>query len=121
MVSLFDQLGGADAVDAVVDTFYRHVLTDERISHFFDDTDMEGQIAKQKGFLTMAFGGPVQYSGMDMRAAHAPLRERGLNDAHFDAVVELLGASLKEHKVDAELIRRVATIAECARADVLGR
>lgn len=121
MISLYDQLGGADAVDAVVDTFYRHVLTDDRICHFFDDTDMDRQIAKQKSFLTMAFGGPVSYSGKDMRAAHGPLVARGLNDEHFDAVVQLLGKALEEHHVDGDLIRRVETIAHSARADVLGR
>src|SRR5687768_6748058 len=99
MASLFEQLGGASAVDDVVETFYRHVLTDERISQFFDDTDMEQQIAKQKAFLTMAFGGPTRYSGHDMRKAHAHLVARGLDDSHFDAVVELLGAALKEHDV----------------------
>ena len=39
----------------------------------------------------MAFGGPNAYTGLDMRKAHAALVAKGLNDAHFDAVVELLG------------------------------
>lgn len=39
--SLYDQIGGAPAVEAAVDLFYRKVLTDESISHFFDDTDMD--------------------------------------------------------------------------------
>ena len=38
------------ALDAAVDVFYRKVLTDDRISHFFDDVDMDRQIAKQKSF-----------------------------------------------------------------------
>lgn len=121
MSTLFEDLGGAAAVDAVVETFYRHVLTDERIAHFFDDTDMERQIAKQKAFLTMAFGGPAHYSGADMRRAHGHLVARGLNDTHFDAVVELLGAALKEHGVADGLVIKVATIAESVRSDVLCR
>ncbi len=77
--SLFDRLGGAAAVDAAVDLFYRKVLADPTVNSFFDTTDMEGQRAKQKAFLTMAFGGPNNYSGKDLRAAHAPLVAKGLS------------------------------------------
>ena len=82
---------------------------------------LAGSIAKQKAFLTYVFGGPANYSGQDMRRGHAHLIERCLNDSHFDAVVELLGASLKELGVPDELIGKVASIAEGARADVLNR
>lgn len=54
MSSLYEQIGGQPAVKAAVDLFYRKVLTDDRISEFFDGVDMDRQIAKQKGFLTMA-------------------------------------------------------------------
>jgi hemoglobin len=121
MASLYQKLGGQNAVDAVVETFYRKVLTDDRISDFFDDVDMDHQIAKQKAFLTMVFGGPVAYSGKDMREGHRHLVARGLNDSHVDAVVELLAASLAEHGVSPEDIEQVAVIANSVRADVLNR
>lgn len=120
MLKLYDKLGGEPAVDSVVETFYRYVLTDERVSSFFDDTDMDRQIAKQKAFLTMAFGGPVTYSGADMRRAHAPLNAKGLNANHFEAVVEILIKSLKDHGVTDELIGDVIAIAGSTRNDVLG-
>lgn len=121
MSSLYEQLGGEAAVNAAVDIFYRKVLKDDRIKQFFDGVDMDGQAAKQKAFLTMAFGGPNNYTGEDMRRGHAHLVARGLNDSHFDAVVEDLGATLKELNVPAELIAKVAAIAETTRNDVLGR
>lgn len=121
MSALYEQIGGAAAVDAAVDRFYRHVLLDDRIAHFFDGVDMERQAAKQKAFLTMAFGGPHNYSGADMRAGHAHLVAQGLNDTHFDAVVENLAKTLRELGVGEELIAQVAAIAESTRNDVLGR
>ncbi|WP_408097924.1 group 1 truncated hemoglobin [Peredibacter sp. HCB2-198] len=121
MSSLFDSIGGEAAVDAAVDIFYRKVLADHRISRFFDDVDMEDQINKQKAFLTMAFGGPAKYSGLDMKEGHKHLVARGLNDSHVDAVIELLGGTLKELNVPAELISQVAGIAESVRGQVLGR
>ncbi|MDH5325868.1 MAG: group 1 truncated hemoglobin [Gammaproteobacteria bacterium] len=119
--TLFEKLGGEAAVNAAVDIFYRKVLADDRINSFFDDVDMDAQAAKQKAFLTMAFGGPHNYTGKDMREGHAHLVERGLNDTHFDAVVENLGSTLKELNVPDELIAQVAAIAETTRSDVLGR
>ncbi len=119
--SLYDRLGGEAAVDAAVDKFYRRVLADDRINRFFEGVDMERQAGKQKAFLTMVFGGPNNYTGEDMRKGHAHLVKKGLDDSHFDAVVEDLGATLAEMGVPNELIAEVAALAETTRADVLGR
>jgi len=119
--TLYERLGGEPAVNAAVDIFYRKVLADHWINRFFDKTDMEKQMAKQKAFLTMAFGGPHNYTGQDMRSGHARLRDMGLNETHFDAVMEQLGATLKELNVPDEEIAEAAAIAESTRKDVLGR
>ncbi|MBM3202585.1 group 1 truncated hemoglobin [Candidatus Woesearchaeota archaeon] len=119
--SLYERLGGAAAVDAAVTIFYRKVIADSRINSFFAGVDMEKQAAKQKAFLTMAFGGPHNYTGLDMRRGHARLVEMGLNDSHFDAVLENLGATLQELNVPAAMIAEVTSIAESTRNDVLGR
>ena len=121
MSTLYENLGGSAAVDAAVDRFYRKVLADDRINMFFEGVDMEKQAAKQKAFLTMVFGGPANYSGLDMKNGHAHLVARGLNDSHFDAVVENLGSTLKDLGVSDELISEVAALAETTREAVLGR
>ena len=121
IMSLYDEIGGEAAVDAAVDIFYRKVLQDDRIKQFFDGVDMDGQAAKQKAFLTMAFGGPNNYTGEDMRRGHAHLVAKGLDDSHFDAVMENIGATLKELNVPDNLIAQAAAIAESTRNDVLGR
>jgi hemoglobin len=120
-MSLYDEIGGEAAVNAAVDLFYRKVLKDDRIKHWFDSTDMARQAAKQKAFLTLAFGGPNHYTGEDMRKGHAHLVAKGLNDADFDAVMDNLGATLKELNVPDNLIAQAAAIAESTRNDVLGR
>ena len=119
--TLFDQLGGAAAVDAAVNIFYRKVLIDDRVSHFFDAVDMDRQRAKQKAFLTMAFSGPNSYAGKDLRAGHAHLVTMGLDDSHVNAVIELLGETLQELNVPDPLIGQVAAIAESVRNEVLSR
>ncbi len=120
-MSLYDELGGKEAIGAVVEAFYRKMLADERVSDFFDSVDMDKQMAKQTAFLTMVTGGPNEYTGKDMRAAHAPLVKRGLNDSHVDIVIEHLGAVLTEVGVPKEKIEQVAALANSVRDDVLSR
>jgi hemoglobin len=120
MTTLYEKIGGAAAVDAAVDVFYTKVLADDRIKHFFDGVDMKRQAGHQKAFLTYAFGGTPNYPGKNMREAHKHLVEKlGLNDSHFDAVIENLGATLTELGVAPELIQEAAGIAESTRNDVL--
>lgn len=120
-MSVYDEIGGAAAVEAAVDVFYRKVLSDERISHFFDTTDMDAQAAKQRAFITMALGGPNHYTGQDMRTAHAPMVKNGLGDVHFDAVLEHLGATLLELGVAGPTVSAIAGQLEGLRHDVLSR
>ncbi|KTD61832.1 group I truncated hemoglobin [Legionella spiritensis] len=119
--SLFDRLGGQNAVNTAVDIFYRKMLTDDRVRDFFDDVDMEQQILKQKGFLTMVLGGPNNYKGKDMREGHRHLVKRGLNDTHVDIVIEHLGETLRELGANEGDIQKVAAIANSVREDVLDR
>ncbi len=118
-MSLFDQIGGKPAVEAAVELFYKKVLADSRINEYFKNIPMDEQIKKQKIFLTYAFGGSPNYSGKNMRDAHSKLQ--GLNDGHFNAVMENLGNTLKELGVPANLISEAAAIAESTRKDVLGK
>lgn len=116
MTSVYEQIGGAGAVDAAVDIFYRKVLGDPVISHFFDSVDMDGQIGKQKSFLTMAFGGPNNYTGMDMREGH---KHMNLTEEHFNAVAGHLSATLEDLSVPQNLIDEVMAIAASTHDDVL--
>ena len=118
MSSLYERIGGEEAVESAVEIFYDKVLADERINAFFENLDMVAQARKQKAFLTMVFGGPHNYTDKDMRNGHSHL---GIKDEHFDAVVENLAATLKELGVEDSDIQEVAKIAESVRDDVLNR
>jgi hemoglobin len=124
MTTLFNQLGGAAAIDLAVDKFYERVLQDDRIKHFFADVDMAKQREHQKAFFTYAFGGTDEYNGRYMRTAHKALVEKhGLKSEHFDAVAEDLMETLKEMGVSEELRSQVAAIAAAPqhKKDVLNQ
>lgn len=121
-IPLYNRVGGNKAMDIAVDVFYRKVLQDDLVSRFFEDVDMEGQRLKQKSFLAMAFGGPYQYSGLDLRKAHGRLVERmGLTDEHFDRVAALFRETMEELEISKKEIDEMIAVLESARDDILNR
>jgi hemoglobin len=116
MSSLYERLGGRDAVRAAVDIFYEKVLADPILQEKFTNTDMNRQKAHQRAFLTYAFGGPNEYAGKDLREGHKHLN---LKEEHFTAVAGHLQATLEELNVPQDLINEVMAIAASTHDDVL--
>lgn len=119
--SLFERLGGKVAVEAAVVRFYEKVMDDDEVAVFFDGLDMDAQIKKQIAFMTMAFDGPNEYTGKDLRTAHEKLVQKGLGDRHFDLIATHLKDTLEELEVAQGTVSEVLGIVESTRADVLGR
>ncbi|MDH5382101.1 MAG: group 1 truncated hemoglobin [Cyclobacteriaceae bacterium] len=115
--TLFERIGGMDAVNAAVDIFYKKVLADDSINHFFTKTNMKEQAGKQKAFLAYAFGAPMAYTGKKMREAHAHMN---LTEDHFNAVAGHLVSTLKELNVEQGIIDEVVAVAVSTKDDVLG-
>jgi hemoglobin len=116
--SLYDEIGGRDAVEAVVSDFYDAVLTDERILDYFEDQDMTELRAHQIQFISSVTGGPVEYTGEDMREAHAHL---DLNESDFQAVAEHLESALRSNGVaDANVETIMSRVADL-KAPVLNQ
>jgi truncated hemoglobin YjbI len=121
-IPLYNRVGGDKAMNIAVDLFYRKVLSDPLVAPFFDDVDMDAQRQKQKAFLAMAFGGPYQYSGLDLRKAHQRLVDRlQMNDQHFDRIIDLLKETLHELDLPEKPVEEMMAILESTRHDVLCR
>ena len=118
---LYELIGGRQTVWAATDSFYRRVLADARLSHFFKGSDMAHLRARQSMFISMLLGGRVVYTGKDITAAHAQSREQGLNDSHFDAFLNHFRAALEEVGVKADKAERVMKLLEGKRGAVLNR
>ena len=110
---MYDKMGGQSPIKEMVDDFYRDVLADEIVSHFFDHTDMEKQRHHQTAFICYAIGGTKQYSGRSMEKAHAGLN---LQPEHFDAIVKHLTNAIIAHGASQEdleaALGKIATLKE---------
>lgn len=94
--SLYDRLGGLDAITAVVEAFRDRVAADDRINLKFARTDI-GRLTKMLiDQVCEATGGPCHYRGRDMKEAHAGM---GVTTGEFNALVEDLVATLDQFKV----------------------
>ena len=111
-MTLYEKLGGQQAVEQVVDDFYNRILADDTVKQFFAQTDMKKQRRHQTAFISYALGGP-QYTGRSMEKAHAGLN---LQPEHFEAIAKHLGEALAVHSVSQEdintILERVATLRE---------
>lgn len=114
--TLFDRIGGREAIDAVVGDFYDRVLNDEFVIHHFEGIDRAALHAHQVQFLSAVTGGPVSYGGDDMREAH---RGMGITDEEFDRIAAHLDAALAERGVAAADRERVLETIEGYRTAIV--
>ncbi|GGK73680.1 group 1 truncated hemoglobin GlbN [Sphaerisporangium melleum] len=105
MASIYDQVGGAEAVAAVVDEFYTRVIADPTLASYFENVDMGKLKAHQRSFVAAALGGPQEYRGKTMDQAHAGLAITG---EAFDTVVGHLAGALAACGVPEETIGTIA-------------
>lgn len=115
-MSIYDSIGGTEAVSAAVDDFYVRLTTDPELARYFSGTDLNRLKAHQRAFITAAVGGPDLYRGRDMAAAHAGL---AISNAHFDRVVDHLVATLRHLGVPGETITEVGSTLGTLRADIV--
>ena len=104
--TLYDELGGAAAIEATVDQFYERVLADEELKPFFASTNMQWLRKRNTQFFTQALGGPAVYKGKGMQAAHESLP---IPMEHFTRMAGHLTDALDALGVPQALITRVIT------------
>jgi methyl-accepting chemotaxis protein len=104
--TLFEQIGGRDAVVAAVDELYVRLMGDAQLAPYFAGLNLTRLKSRQVQFFSAALGGPDQYKGRSMKAAHARFQ---IPQAHFDAVAVHLGSVLSDLGVPHERIDAILT------------
>ena len=97
--SLYQRLGGYDALAAVVDDFVGRLVADKQFDKFFVGHSVDSKKRIRQHILDQfcaATGGPCIYTGRDMKTSHMGL---GITDADWDAAAKHLVASLDKFKV----------------------
>jgi hemoglobin len=97
--SLYERVGGYNALALVVDDFIGRLVADKQFEKFFigHSTDSKKKIRQHiLDQFCAATGGPCVYTGRDMKTTHAGL---AITEADWDAAAKHLTASLDKFKV----------------------
>jgi hemoglobin len=116
--SLYDRLGGIDAIKAVVDDFVANVAADKRINKYFANTDIPKFKHNLVDQLCQGTGGPCTYAGRSMKDTHAGM---GVTGHDFDALVGDLGKTLNKFKVPAPEQKELVAILAPMKKDIVTR
>lgn len=97
--SLYERVGGYNALAAVVDDFIVRLVTDKQFEKFFGGHGTDSKKRIRQHILDQfcaATGGPCIYTGRDMKTTHTGLN---ITNAEWDAAAKHLVASLDKFKV----------------------
>ncbi|KZS65350.1 group I truncated hemoglobin [Mycobacterium ostraviense] len=114
-ITIYDQIGGYQAIEVVIEDFYARVLADDQLAGFFTGTNMSRLKGKQTEFFAAALGGPEPYTGVPMKQVH---QGRGITMHHFTLVAGHLGDALAAAGVPAETITEILKTISPLAADV---
>lgn len=119
--SLYQRLGGYDALAAVTDDFIGRLATDPQLKHFFAGHNKEGLARIRQhviDFLCNATGGPCLYTGQDMKTAHTGL---GITEDDWNASVKDLVATLDKFKIPEKEKGEVLAAISGLKGDIVGK
>jgi hemoglobin len=117
--SLYQRIGGYDAVAAVTDDFVGRLASDAKLSKFFGGLSVDSKLKLRQhviDFVCQAAGGPCGYTGRDMKTAHKGL---GITESDWNTAVNHFLATLAKFNVKGsekdDLVNAVASV----KADIV--
>ncbi len=116
--SLYDRLGGKDAITAVVDELSANVGADSRINHRFAKANMKQFKSNMVDLLCMGSGGPCAYKSLDMKTVHTGMK---ISDAEFGAMAENVVKTLNKFNVPAPEQGEVMALLGGMKGDIVNR
>jgi hemoglobin len=115
--SLYDRLGGKEAITVVIDDFVANVAADKRINARFAKTNIPHLKQMLVEQVCQATGGPCTYTGKSMRDAHQGMK---ITETEFNALVEDLTQSLDKHNVGAREKSELLSALGGMKGDIVG-
>ena len=119
--TLYQRLGGYDALAAVTDDFIGRLIGDPQLSRFFTGFSTDSKVRIRQhivDFLCAATGGPCKYEGRDMKTAHTGLN---ITETDWNVTVKHLTATLDKFKVPDREKNEVLQAIAAQKSDIVGR
>jgi len=119
--SLYERLGGYDAIAAVTDDFIASLATDKDFSRFFVGFSTDSKMRIRQNIVDLfcqVTGGPCYYEGRSMKTSHAGL---GITKAEWDRSVTLFVGTLNKLKVPEQEQKDLAALVLPLEKDIVDK
>lgn len=117
--SLYERLGGYDAIAAVANDLLPRLQSDSQLGRFWEHRGEDG-IAREKqlliDFLCSNAGGPLLYTGRDMKISHIGMR---ISESDWSAFIGHLNATLDGFKLPEREHDDVVAFIQTTKADIV--
>ena len=114
--TLFERLGGEAKVRKIVNDVLEKNSNNPLIAHHFNNIDMKALKQKAFEFFSMGTGGPHQYTGRDMRTAHANMN---ISIKEYDSATDDTLSALDDNGVGPGEKNEVLAILEHLKGDIV--
>ena len=117
--TLYERLGGYDAITAVVNDFLPRLMSDSQLGRFWDNRGEDG-INREKqlliDYLCMSAGGPMLYTGRDNKTSHKGME---ITESDWEKLVDHLNATLDVFQVPSQERNDLLVFIESTKADIV--
>lgn len=115
-MSLFDKYGGFATVSKLVNELYDELEVNEITAPYFENSNIRALMDHQVKFLSQVLGGPQQYTGRAMGAAHTGLR---ISEEAFNTVAQTVHDVLDDNGVETDDISHIMSLLGSLKDDVV--
>ena len=117
--TLYERLGGYDAISAVANDLVPRLQADSRLGRFWQHRGEDGvkrEIQLLIDFLCSSAGGPLYYTGRDMKTSHKGMK---ISESDWAALLGHLNATLDAFKVPQPERGEVLAFIQSTKADIV--
>src|SRR6058998_2273517 len=117
--TLYERLGGYDAICAVANDLLPRLQADSRLARFWQHRGEDG-IKREKqlliDFLCASAGGPMYYTGRDMKTSHKGMK---ISEADWSAFLRHLHVTLDTFQDSEKERKEVLAFIQSTKADIV--
>ena len=115
-MTLYEKYGGFPTVSKLIQSFYVKVDESEQLAPYFSGVDKQHLIDHQTKFFSKILGGPVNYTGRELKVVHATM---GITEGAFAEVSDLLVETLEDLEVEESDIKTIIGIVDMLKPDIV--
>ena len=117
--TLYERLGGYDAISAVVKDLLPRLMSDSQLGRFWENRGEDGINREEQlliDFLCSSAGGPLLYTGRDNKTSHKGM---GISESDWEKFIAHLNATLEKFELPQQEHSDVIGFIESTKADIV--